>query len=620
MRRAQWFRLIMLGVLWGGLQAACFGQNRINNLIFNSTEQIIGLEFTSIDNPKVFYTGKRADATIGEGIAHAENEQGEIVFWVNSSGVYDQNNSLMPGSAGILAHPSSTEIVISPFPDNPSRYYIFYNNQLCSTLYYSVVDMSLRSGKGDVSQLNKALSPEKNFAEGLEIIRIPCTKNYWLLANECGKGLTRFQVTEEGLSEGVLFLNNPHNEGGRGELDYHKGKLGYAITFHKSCLIADFDPITGAATNARFIPLPLQNGAYGLEFSPDATKLYVTDLSNRDIFGNPSGNNLYALDLATGASKSWRIGNTNTACSSQMEGLGHIELGKDGRLYISQIGGCQIVVVEDADTDAPLLKRINVSTVLSAGISDHIQSDFLDQDLLQEASIAIHGSPSLCTTVPVMLAAVVASPADKQYQWYHNGVAIEKATSATYAAFEKGVYALYISNAYGCSLKTMAVVVEDDRIPEISYQKLYEACGTEAVTLSFPGEGYRIRWSNGTEVNTTQVTESGEYQLTVSKGNCSRTETVQVLIRPKVHYKIPNVITANGDSKNDFFEIRELQEVVQLYIYNRWGTLVYFSPDYQNDWQGHGLPMGTYYYRIIPNQGCGQEQKGWLQLMGGKIP
>ncbi len=101
--------------------SVCFGQNRINNLIFNSTQEIIGLSFSETATPEVFYTGKRANATIGEGIAHAENEQGEIIFWVNSSGVYDKNNKLMPGSAGILAHPSSTEIVISPFPDHAAR-------------------------------------------------------------------------------------------------------------------------------------------------------------------------------------------------------------------------------------------------------------------------------------------------------------------------------------------------------------------------------------------------------------------------------------------------------------------------------------------------------------------
>ena len=607
----------VLGVLCLS-SSACYAQHRINNLIFNSTDQIIGLDFTNTESPEVFYTGKRANATIGEGIAHAENRQGEIIFWVNSSGVYDRENGLMPGSAGILAHPSSTEIVISPFPDNPDKYYIFYNNQLCSTLYYSVVEMGRRGGLGDVAQRNVALSPEKNFAEGLEVIRIPCTKNYWLIANECGKGLTRFKVTEEGLSAGELFLSNTIDTGGRGELDYHKGKLGYAITFSNRCLLADFDPVSGTALNSRYISFPSKNGTYGLEFSPDASKLYVTDLNNQNIFGNLTGSNLFSYDLSTGLIRSWSIGNTNTSCTALMEGLGHIEMGKDGKLYITQINGCQIIVVDDPNSNTADIRRINVGTVLSAGISDHIQSDFLDEDLLQEASVAVEGEPFLCASGPVLLSAVVASAEEKLFQWFRNGVSIPNATNRAYAATEAGAYAVRISNTYGCSLLTAATPVGDNRIPVFEYQQYHESCGGQPVVLSYRAEGYRVVWFDGSEGYTKQVTESGSYQLSVHKGSCSRTEVFEVRIHPKEQYKIPNVITVNGDGRNDFFEIKELKEPVQVWIYNRWGTLLFFSADYQNNWQGEGLPVGTYYYRLLPTRACGEERKGWVQLMRGE--
>ncbi len=58
----------------------------------------------------------------------------------------------------------------------------------------------------------------------------------------------------------------------------------------------------------------------------------------------------------------------------------------------------------------------------------------------------------------------------------------------------------------------------------------------------------------------------------------------------------------NGDGVNDHFVIEGLEQFVQhrLLVYNRWGTLVYESEDYQNDWAGtwqeKALPTGTYYY------------------------
>ncbi len=60
---------------------------------------------------------------------------------------------------------------------------------------------------------------------------------------------------------------------------------------------------------------------------------------------------------------------------------------------------------------------------------------------------------------------------------------------------------------------------------------------------------------------------------------------------------IPNVFSPNGDNLNDFFRIRnlELYDFRPLVIYNRWGSVVYQSDQYNNDWDGRGVPDGVYY-------------------------
>lgn len=609
---------LLLVLLALGLWFKCsnvLAQQKINNLIFNSTKNILRLDFTNPANPQPLYTGIAANASIGEGIAHAEDEQGNIVFWVNASGVYDKNNQLMPGSAGILAHPSSTEIVICPFPDNAARYYIFYNNQLCSQLYYSVVDLSQRNGLGNVVKLNIGLAPGRNFAEGLEIIRIPCTLKYWLMAYECERGISRFVINEDGIQDGaVIHPFSTNNHGGRGELDYHKGKLGYAVTFRNQALVGNFDPEAGLLSQVRTISFPSANGAYGLEFSPDASKLYVTDLNNLNIFGQPVGNNLFSYDFATGLQKAWNITNSNSSCSSQMEGLGHIEQGKDGKLYIPQLGGCQIVVIENPDSTTPFIRRTSVNTVLSAGISDHIQSDFLDQDLLLNAEIIPEGSAVLCQGGSTVLLA--RDPMEgRQYQWFLDGQAIAQANSPRLEAKQAGAYTLLLSNNAGCSLSSVPIVVTDASIPDLSFQRVYERCQQEPLTLNTNITDYAIRWDNGVEGSSIQVQESGRYYFTISNAHCSRLDSVEVRLQRPLYYTIPNVITPNADGKNDLFEIRDLQESVSLQIYNRWGKLVYSAADYQNNWAGEALSQGTYYYRIASTTGCSPSQTGWVLLM-----
>lgn len=63
---------------------------------------------------------------------------------------------------------------------------------------------------------------------------------------------------------------------------------------------------------------------------------------------------------------------------------------------------------------------------------------------------------------------------------------------------------------------------------------------------------------------------------------------------------IPNVITPNGDGKNDTFRIVGLESFMtkKLRIFNRFGNEVYRSDDYQNDWAGNGLNEGTYFYYL----------------------
>ena len=87
--------------------------------------------------------------------------------------------------------------------------------------------------------------------------------------------------------------------------------------------------------------------------------------------------------------------------------------------------------------------------------------------------------------------------------------------------------------------------------------------------------------------------------------------------------KIPNVITPNGDGKNDVFKIEgiELYKENTLAIFNRWGNEVYRSAGgYDNSWNGEGLNEGTYYYvlKLVSKEGKAQSLTGWITLLRDK--
>lgn len=71
-----------------------------------------------------------------------------------------------------------------------------------------------------------------------------------------------------------------------------------------------------------------------------------------------------------------------------------------------------------------------------------------------------------------------------------------------------------------------------------------------------------------------------------------------------VEQNTPNVITPNGDGKNDCFFIEGISSVAcgpqfeKIEIFNRWGKLVYSSIDTKFKWCGDGVPSGQYYYGL----------------------
>jgi gliding motility-associated-like protein len=83
---------------------------------------------------------------------------------------------------------------------------------------------------------------------------------------------------------------------------------------------------------------------------------------------------------------------------------------------------------------------------------------------------------------------------------------------------------------------------------------------------------------------------------------------------------VPEAFTPNGNSINDTWVIAGLEgyNTKQLSVYSRYGTLVYYSAEYQNDWDGTfmgngvAVPDATYYY--ILNLDGGKQMSGYVYI------
>lgn len=112
---------------------------------------------------------------------------------------------------------------------------------------------------------------------------------------------------------------------------------------------------------------------------------------------------------------------------------------------------------------------------------------------------------------------------------------------------------------------------------------------------------------------------SGTYQvrLIVNDGSVDDTMKIDLVIESYCDTAIfiPNVITPNGDFRNDQFKIRNLPDQFNLVIYNRWGNEIFVSSDKSKLWpektDADEVTEGVYYYILqILDPARNQQFKG----------
>jgi len=185
------------------------------------------------------------------------------------------------------------------------------------------------------------------------------------------------------------------------------------------------------------------------------------------------------------------------------------------------------------------------------------------------------------------------------------------ATTSSITVSQPGIYWLDLTK---CGTSRDTVVVNTMQPPAIAFEE-EELCSSTPVVLKPVSEtGYEsLQWQDGSESDSLLASTSGMYRVTAINKCGTSTDSIKVSIND-VEFAPPNVVTPNGDGKNDTFVIDANVGVVKLTIVNRWGQEVFATSDYKNDWSGQGASEGVYYY--ILTHGCSTNAvKGSLTLM-----
>lgn len=181
-------------------------------------------------------------------------------------------------------------------------------------------------------------------------------------------------------------------------------------------------------------------------------------------------------------------------------------------------------------------------------------------------------------------------------------------------SFNDSTYVLEVTDACGYTDTAQAVVHHPDYDPLVlDPGPMDSTCEGDPLSVDADASGgagdHSYEWSGngsiqGLDDGKARITPKGggffNVSVTDACGNREQEEVFLGVMDCELH--IPNVITPNGDSKNEAFVIDNLEHYprTSIVIFNRWGNKVYQDDDYRNDWEGEDLSDGTYYFILRP--------------------
>ncbi len=137
--------------------------------------------------------------------------------------------------------------------------------------------------------------------------------------------------------------------------------------------------------------------------------------------------------------------------------------------------------------------------------------------------------------------------------------------------------------------------------------------GQDAQLSGTVGNAVNFAWTPTTYLNNPGILnpisvmpqQTITYTLTATNGEgCSSSDTVTVTVLPFC-IKVKNAFTPNGDGVNDTWMVYDQFDClknVRVQVFNRYGSRVFESQNYRNDWRGtysgKTLPDATYYYVV----------------------
>lgn len=186
---------------------------------------------------------------------------------------------------------------------------------------------------------------------------------------------------------------------------------------------------------------------------------------------------------------------------------------------------------------------------------------------------------------------------------FHNFVWQNNSTQQTFSSGTVGTYFVHALTVNNCPVADTAKILSLNPVPPANVIVDTFLCPGETILLNAPA-GFTYLWSDGSTAQTFSVSASAQYNLLlINNFGCSAVSDFFVGENCPPGLFFPTAFTPNADGVNDKF-LPKYYKIgdYHLYVFNRWGQLVFDTDKIYDGWdgtyQGIKSEMGSYVWFV----------------------